>query len=142
MKRLILVAGLLPSLALAGVTRQRADHEALILSVRFGVAAAAQTNGGVVLPARVFSLDRVTTHVGSASGGGAGVTRFRATDGTNTCDCEMGCVASQSTGAKAVTCSGTCVFPPAAAVVFSINASTCTSTQPTIYNIDYRGTWR
>lgn len=141
MRKSLLLIVIAPALAFSqGVARPAFPPE-LIFVARYinAVAAAGNVFGEVVIGARPFTIRRVTTRVSSAGGGGAGTTVFRATDGTNVCDCTMTCAASQSTGGKDVACSGACTFTPGASVATSIATAGCTTTQPTIQNVDFRG---
>jgi hypothetical protein len=126
-----------------GVARVRSQPET-IFTTRFTSAAATATTTGMVVLKAGFRVERVTTGVNVISGGGAGTTVFRASDGTNNCDCTMLCAgatvtASGSTGGKDIACTGSCSFAAGANVTTNIAASTCTTTQPTLLNVDFRG---
>lgn len=134
---------LAPSLAFGqGVSRARPPDEAMLFSRHMNTLASANPLQATALPLRGFTVARVTTYVTVVSGGGAGSTTFRVSDGTNNCDCAMTCATSQSTGPKGLACTGTCSFAPSASLTLSISATTCTTTQPTIMTIDVRGYWR
>lgn len=130
-----------PALA-QGISRATPQREHLLETRYYNAAAGATTMGGFVLPSdRGFQASRITTWVNAAGGGGAGNTTFVVTDGTLTCTCTLTCAASASTGGKSVSCSGQCSFAPSAALQTNITASTCTTTQPTLLNVDTRGYW-
>lgn len=118
-----------------------------LTSLELNVAAAAATYGGHILPPRAFTVTGLTGYVSGVSGGGAGNTTWRVSDGTNNCDCNFPCqggagVGSNSTGALRCTPSGTCAFAASASLTVAVQTAGCTTTQPTIQNIDVEGNWQ
>lgn len=85
------------------------------------IAAAYTYGGGGTLPSRPFTMTGIRFVVRTAGATGSTNNTFRASDGTNTCDCVMAC--NQTTGAKRATCTsnaGTgCAFPASAALSYS-----------------------
>jgi hypothetical protein len=137
--------GVFGGVTLINGTVTAGNSEWTLSSVGLNAAASAVTLGGHMLGAgQGFSLNSVTLYVSSVGGGGAGSTIVRVTDGTNTCDTTFLCTTTNSTGVKRVNGTGTagngCLFAASAAITYSITASTCTTTQPTIKNIDFVGT--
>lgn len=98
---------------------------------------------GLKLPSdRGFRVTAVAGHVMTASGGGAGISTWRVSDGSNNCDCTVACSLTNTAGPqRAETCTGTCTFAPGSVVQLNLQASTCTTTQPTWKNIQVVGKW-
>jgi len=151
MKKLLAALAILaPALALGqGVAYKPLIPEHTLLSWHFNVAAATGTCpatgtgcAGHVLPARSFTVAGVATYVSVVSGGGAANTTIRVSDGSNNCDCNLACnTVTNSTGAKRATCTGTCTFAPGALLTVNVQTAGCTTTQPTLRNVDIVGKW-
>lgn len=124
-----------------------APEETLVPGWRGSAITASLNLGGYRLPPeRGATVKAVTMHVYVVGGGGAGSTVIRITDGTNVCDASFSCSATDltgtaSAGAKRVSVSGACSFPPGASLVMSVNATTCTSTQPSVTTVSAVGRW-
>jgi hypothetical protein len=105
--------------------------------------------GGKLLPtARGFVVRSVGVRIVTGSGGGAGNTVLRITDGTNNCDATLACSVSQAAGTyrsdqtASFALSGACVFAAGAAVRATVQTAGCTTTQPTAVNFDVMGDWQ
>ena len=136
MRKLLVLAALVPSLALAqGVARPRAPREAILFTAQVNTAASAINYFAVVNPAPV-TVRSVSIYQSSAGGGGAGSTVVRITDGTNNCDATFACSTTTGTNA-ALTASttGACTFTRGAAILVGFSASSCTTSQPGIRSI-------
>lgn len=128
----LLVSG--PALG-GGVSRSAHDEQQVITATILGVAAASATPYGSRKTARAFTVSGVTAIVSSVSGGGAGNTVFRISDGTNSCDATLTCAVSQAAvGSKELVLSGACGLAPGT-LTLVIQASGCTSTQPAIRTV-------
>jgi hypothetical protein len=146
MKRLTaVIAGLFIAGAASAslVTGQKAPPETPItLTVVNGALNTGTSLGGYVLPSdRGATFAAFTTIVYSASGGGAGNSVVRISDGTNNCDATMPCTDSQSTTAKRYAMTGTCAFAAGAALSYSVTTAGCTTTQPSVRNITFVVKW-
>lgn len=103
--------------------------------------------GRLLPPSRGFIVRAVGVRIVTASGGGAGNTVVRITDGTSNCDATLACTVSQSAGVyrsgqtSGFTLSGACSFSPGASVRAIIQTAGCTTTQPTAVNFDVFGDW-
>ncbi len=145
MHRLILAAALavLPVLSEAqSIIRPDAPTEKLLFSGFLNAAAAVATwCGGTVDQSVTVTAVSGYNHV--ASGGGAGLTTWRVSDGTNNCDCSMLCTATAGIGAqRSAPCAGSCSFAPRAALLLSVTVAGCTTTQPSFKNIGALGLTR
>lgn len=132
---------MLPGLAGAqGVTRvERPSRDQLLYLRTVGVLAAGTIAGWKAPPDRAIVLTRLTAYISGASGGGAGSTTIRVSDGTNNCDAVLPCASTNSTGPKDAAFAGACSFAPGAALTLSCTATTCTTTQPTAQTLDIHG---
>jgi hypothetical protein len=82
------------------------------------------------------TVQRLHVMVGVASGGGAGSTVFRVSDGTNHCDATLLCTDSAVPNTpRTLTPTGSCIFARGATLSFSVTATTCTTTQPTVRGV-------
>lgn len=152
MRLLALCLALVPILTHAqGVARDGLPRSAEFMLMTYGGGGALSTYaalGGTVIGARPFQITRATLTVTSASGGGAGSTVATATDGTNTCTMTWACTVTNSGTPKTVAGSvanGTgsgCLFPPGAAIYWSVSTAGCTSTQPTAREVNAIGEHR
>lgn len=103
-----------------------------------GVAFQTQVNGTVsainylaIVNPTTRCVQKVTIYQTTASGGGAGSTIARITDGTNNCDATFACSTTTGTNtALTVTPTGSCCFTRGANILMGFSASTCTTTQP------------
>lgn len=147
MKRLVLsFAAILsiPCVTAAAVTRHKAEGERpLITALRNAVLSASAGLGNYNLPATEgFRVTQVSTRVNIASGGGAGNTVVRISDGIQDCDATLTCAASQTTGNKQFTLSGTCFFSPGALLQATVVTAGCTTTQPSVVMLVVAGYWQ
>lgn len=123
-----------------------ASSRATLSSVFVGaVTTAGTTYGGRVLPAQAFTIDQITFRVSVAGSGGTTNFVFRATDGTNTCDCSIAC--NTAAGNLNPTCAGSagagCAIPASASLTYSVNSIGDCTVGPTIVgNADVGGTWQ
>jgi hypothetical protein len=106
---------------------------------------------GHKLPAQAFTVTGVTAYASIASGGGAANTVLTITDGTNTCTATIPCNSAPPAGTSAAglvrvsTANGAgtgCVYAASAGLTFSVTTAGCTTTQPTLKNIDVVGKWQ
>lgn len=106
---------------------------------------------GHLLPAQAFTVTGITGFASVASGGGAANTVLTVTDGTNTCTVTIPCNSAPPAGTStaglvrvaAANGAGTgCVYAASAALTVSITTAGCTTTQPTLRNIDLVGKWQ
>jgi hypothetical protein len=140
LKTLLVMAALLAATAAdaQGVARSRPAPEWPIVT--------AQNNGSVGTGANVFAAAKTPTdrgvvitsvamYVFTGGGGGAGTTVLHVTDGTSTCVATFLCTDTSGTGTKSGTLSGTCTFGANKWITIGVNASTCTTTQPSARNM-------
>lgn len=106
---------------------------------------------GHVLPAQPFTVTGITGYASVASGGGAANTVLTVTDGTNTCTVTIACNVAPPAGTStagalnvaAANGAGTgCAFPASATLTASVTTAGCTTTQPTLRNLDLVGSWK
>lgn len=128
-----------------GVQRSKREPEATLVALQPNSAlVGGGTWGSLRIPAtpgRSITATTASMHVFSASGGGAGSTVVRVSDGANHCDFSVACTSTNSQGEKTATGTGSCTFAPGASISVTINATTCTTTQPSVRNITVFGRW-
>lgn len=104
-----------------------------------------------ILPARAFTVVGITSEASVASGGGAANTVITITDGTNTCTATIPCNQAPPAGTSAAgpiriaTANGAgtgCVYAASATLTASVTTAGCTTSQPTLRNIDFLGKWQ
>lgn len=119
-----------PAVSAGGVTRPTHDEQVILsTTINGAVSAATWTGRTLAQPVVVTGMVAVQS---IASGGGAGSTTFRVSDGTNHCDAVLPCTTSGTTGVRVLTVSGTCSFAAGVTLTLAVSASGCTTTQPTI----------
>lgn len=132
---LVALAVLTPALGAANVTRP-ASRDDVVLSFAIAGSATGAKFASLTLPWAATIAKVTVVTASTASGGGAGTTLFRFTDGTNACDAALLCTDSQNTNtAYTLTPTGACSWVKGAALTASIVSSTCTSTQPSLRNV-------
>lgn len=144
MKKLLAVLVLVPALALGqGIQRRPRTPEVALATawINNTLSATVFVTGYVLPPDRGFTVTSLVAWITTVGGGGAGNTVIRVTDGTSNCDCTLPCATTDSTGVKRWACTGSCVYPPAAAITSSVTTAGCTTTQPGVKPITIVGNW-
>jgi len=104
-----------------------------------------------ILPAQAFTFTAITAEASVASGGGAANTVITCTDATNTCTFTIPCNSAPPNGTSsagpirisAANGAGTgCVYAASASLTCSVTTAGCTTTQPTMHDIQFKGTWQ
>jgi len=139
-----MAAVLVPAIVSAqGVTRGGPVKEVALFSIYQNSAGTttcpATRCWGVKLGPDAWTVTGVSIYVSSASGGGAGTTIYRVSDGTSTCDCTFACADTGTTGGKRASCTGTCSFAGSSVLALTVGGSSCTTTQPTTLNVTVLG---
>lgn len=121
------------------------NPEDLITSVPPISVAPGSLAGKVLPPDRYLLITAVSLRVSVSGQTGSTDVVFRATDGTNVCDCAFAC--NISTGNKRVACTGTggggCLLPPSADLTYSWESAGDCLTPPTVQgNVDVNGEWQ
>ncbi len=152
MKKLLAVLAFLPVLVLSGgafgqgieVSRPTPEVNLMSFWPNVGMTGPGLQLGGH-LANRPFRITAVTGYVSTVSGGGAGNTVWTFTDGTNTCTATLACTTSASLVAfrvQAVNGAGTgCSYAALVPITVSVSTAGCTTTQPTVRNLDTVGYW-
>ena len=149
MKKALALSFLLLGVAYAGAkkTASYPPENLLWTSYRNSGLSNGGTLGGRLLATRAFVVTAVNVSVASVGGGGAGTSVITITDGTNNCLVTMTCALSAANGryrtgtTAGLTLSGACTFAPGADVRATVTTAGCTTTQPTVNNIDVLGIW-
>jgi len=140
MRKIVVLAALVPSLALAqGVARSNAPRRATIMTL--GV-------GATILAGQVYSqqemtstviIDKVYVAIGVAGGGGAGATALTFSDGTNTCTATISCADNVANTPRLIVPTGACTFTRGAVVSVAAPTTTCTTSQPSFRTVTAAG---
>lgn len=110
--------------------------ERMIMTRSVAAALAAGSYQGTIISEPVL-VTRVTARISVVSGGGAGTTVFRVSDGVSNCDCTMPCSTTASgVVPREALCTGACAFSSGSSLALSVNSTTCTTTQPSVLSLD------
>jgi predicted lipoprotein with Yx(FWY)xxD motif len=143
MFRLAAILVLVPSLALAGVTRHRAQPKQVIADRHLGTALAASQVYQIATHDEAVTVTHVTTRITSGAAG-TGTFVFRIEDElSNVCTCTANCATTapklDAAAVVKVPCSGACSFAPAAQLSLKTTTTVCSSTQPTVTSVTVYG---
>lgn len=94
------------------------------------VTVASTTYGGEVFPSQATTVTAARFRVRTAGAGGSTNFTFRASDGTNNCDCTFAC--NSAVGNYRNACSGSCVFAASASMTYSVPSIGDCTTGPDI----------